>query len=382
VAKLSLILTQEQSLLQESAASFARDMRDLRGLRRRRDGVQDSVGDPSLWQQIVDLGWPAIPFDESFGGLGLGYAELGIVMEEMGRHLLHTPMLSSVVMFGGIVSKAGTQRQKEMILPGVCDGSRLGTFAYQESARHNPYAVSTRLVQDGDGYRLSGQKRLVLDGGAASDYVVLARESGESADRDGLVLVMIPADDERVVVRNQQLLDGRSVANISFHNVAVSEDQLLGNRDDVPDIVDDIFAKTAVILSAEMTGGIQSTFEMTLKYLKTREQFGSKIGSFQGLKHRAARWFCELELSKAIVLEALRAIDSDSEEMIKLASVCKARVSDTYHLSGKEGIQMHGGIGVTDEHDVGLYMKHGWVTEILFGDSLYHRLKFAGAQGY
>ena len=135
-------------------------------------------------------------------------------------------------------------------------------------------------------------------------------------------------------------------------------------------------------LSAEMLGGAQTAFEMTLEYLKVREQFGAKIGSFQGLKHRASRWFCEIELSKSIVLKALRAIDSDDPKKDKIAHACKARLSSSFHLSGIEGVQMHGGIGVTDEHDIGLYMKRARVTELLLGDEAFHREKFAALSGY
>ncbi len=194
--------------------------------------------------------------------------------------------------------------------------------------------------------------------------------------------MLVPADSDGIELENYLLIDGRSASNVHFREVVVEDDWLLTGVGPVASVLDQVFDRAAVALSSEMLGGIQSVFDMTIEYLKVREQFGAKIGSFQGLKHRAARWFCEVELSKAIVLKALRAIDDNSSETLQIASACKARLSDTAQLSGREGIQMHGGIGVTDEHDVGLFMKHGRVAEMMFGDSRFHQLRFASSNGY
>jgi alkylation response protein AidB-like acyl-CoA dehydrogenase len=229
---------------------------------------------------------------------------------------------------------------------------------------------------------LKGRKVLVPDGHAADAVVVVARTSGAAGDRSGLTLFIVEPATPGVKVHRNLLLDSRVAANIDLQDVRVGADAVVGKVDQGADVLDQVLAEAAAALSADMLGGIQQTFDITLEYLKVREQFGAKIGSFQGLKHRAARWFCEKELSRSIVLQTLRALDDKADNALQLASVCKARLSDTARLSGKEGIQMHGGIGVTDEHDIGLYMKRGRVSEMLFGDAAYHRNRFAELRGY
>ena len=183
-------------------------------------------------------------------------------------------------------------------------------------------------------------------------------------------------------IANNLLLDSTPSANITFKGVRISPEDVLGEIGDASEVLDEVYARAAIALSADMLGGIQSAFDMTLEYLKVREQFGAKIGTFQGLKHRAGRWFCEVELSRAIVLKALRSVDSASSDLARVSNACKARCTATYQLSGKEGIQMHGGIGVTDEHDIGLYFKRARVTEILLGDASFHTDQFATASRY
>jgi alkylation response protein AidB-like acyl-CoA dehydrogenase len=379
---MNLLLTEEQQLLKDSATGFATAQRDLNKLRRSRSNATTPQFDAAQYQQMVDLGWTAIVFPEDLGGLGLGYAELGIVLEELGRHLIHSPLLSSVVLGGSTLLLGGSDAQKSAVIPKICDGSQTLSLAYQESQRHAPYAIDTRLVSQGSGYSLTGDKQLVVDGGTADLLLVVARSSGQAGDRDGLSIVMVDPRAKGVSVKNNLLLDGSRSANVTFDNVSINPDAVLGSIGDAADVYDEVMLRAAAAVSADMVGGIQYAFETTMEYLKVREQFGVKIGTFQGLKHRAARWFCEVELSKSIVLQALRAIDDQDENRAKIVSACKARTSKTYHLAGNEGIQMHGGIGVTDEHDIGLYMKRARVTEILFGDATFHRSRFASLSGY
>jgi alkylation response protein AidB-like acyl-CoA dehydrogenase len=309
-------------------------------------------------------------------------AELGVVLEELGRGLVVLPIVSSVVLGGGALRLGGSEVLKKSWLPRVCEGSAILTMAAQETARHDPYVVSTNATGQGGTFVLNGRKVLVPDGHAADAIVVVARTSGKIRERSGLTLFLVEAGTPGLTVHRNLLLDSRVAANIEFRDVQVSDAAIIGEVGQGAEILDQVLAEAAVALSADMLGGIQQTFDITLEYLKVREQFGAKIGSFQGLKHRAARWFCEKELSKSIVLQALRALDDKADNALQLASVCKARVSDTARLSGKEGVQMHGGIGVTDEHDIGLYMKRGRVSEMLFGDAAFHRNRFAELKGY
>jgi alkylation response protein AidB-like acyl-CoA dehydrogenase len=292
------------------------------------------------------------------------------------------PLLSSVVFAGSAVALGGNDAQRKALLPGVCDGTWLMALAYQEGARHDPYAIATAATEDGDGYRLSGRKVLVLGGESASMLVVAARTGGTTGEREGLTLFLVAPDAAGLTLKRNVLLDSRTAVNIELDNVRVESDSVLGAPGSGADLLDEVFARSAVALSAEMLGGIQESFERTVEYLKERDQFGVKIGTFQGLKHRAARWFCEVELTRSIVMDALRAIDEQPERAAMLASACKARASDTYRLSGKEGIQMHGGMGVTDEADIGFFMKRARVSELLLGDSTFHRNRFAELGGY
>jgi len=379
---MSLILTEEQELLRDSAASFVADKCSVNQLRNLRQQTEGAGFDKEIWRQVVELGWPAIPFTEEYGGLGLGYAELGIVFEELGKQLVVHPLLSSVVLGGGAIAIGGSDEQKRAILPGICQGSVLTTLAYQETARHDPYHVETSATKTGDKFTLSGRKVLVLDGCSADHIVVLARTSGKSRNRNGLTLFLVPATTPGLHAKRNVLLDSRSASTIELKDVTVDANAVIGTVDQAADILDEVLDNAAVVLSAEMLGGIQQSFDTTLEYLKTREQFGALIGSFQALKHRAARWFCEVELTRSIVLKALRALDDKSEKSRQLASAAKARASDTFFRSGKEGIQMHGGIGVTDEYDIGFYFKRARVTQMLFGDSGFHRDAFAAIKGF
>jgi acyl-CoA dehydrogenase len=377
-----LVLNEEQQLLQDSARDFATNRCEIDWLRKVRSD-SDTIGyDTEVWQQMVELGWTAIPFAEDVGGLGLGYAEVGVVLEELGRRLAVTPYLSSVVLGGGVVDLGGSDAQRLAILPGVCEGTTLLAFAYQETQRHEPYVVTTTAQQSGDGYLLAGRKVLVLDGAAADQLIVLARTSGGSEDRNGLTLFLVDPKAAGVEVTRGLLLDSRSAAHLTLDNVSVGADAVIGSVDGAADVIDEVFDRAAVALSAEMLGGVQESFERTVEYLKEREQFGAKIGTFQGLKHRAARWFCEVELTRAIVAQALRAIDDKDAKRAELASTCKARASDAFRQSGQEGIQMHGGMGVTDEADIGLFLKRARVSELLLGDSAFHRARFAQLRGF
>jgi alkylation response protein AidB-like acyl-CoA dehydrogenase len=382
----SLVLSEEQQLLQDSARDFVADqfsIDSLRQLRDKRDDAGFALGfDKAAWKQMAELGWAGITIPEEHGGAELGLAELGVLLEELGRKLVVTPLVSTLVAGAGCLLEGGTAEQQAAILPGVCEGDLLLALALQETARHAPYAVSTTARADGDGFVLDGSKTLVLDGVAADQLIVVARTSGASGERSGLSLFLVDANAKGLTRTATFLMDSRTTADLTFDGVKVGKDALIGTLDAGADVLDPVIDRVATALSAEMMGGVQDAFERTIQFLKDREQFGVKIGTFQGLKHRAARWFCEVELSKSIVLKTLRAHDAGDTEVAKLSSVCKARLSDTFRYSGEEGIQMHGGVGVTDEEDIGFYMKRARVSELLFGDASFHRDRFASLQSF
>jgi len=380
----SLVLTEDQEDIRRTARAFVQERAPVTHFRALRD-AGDALGfSRDLWRDLAQLGLSGMAVPEAYGGGGLGFAELGLVLEELGRNLVPTPFLSTVVLATGAVLRAGSEAQRKDILPGVCSGERLLAFAHDEGTRHAPWRVATRAERTPGGYRLVGEKSFVLDGHVADTLVVVARTDGAQDDaRDGLTLLLVPRDAAGVTVQRLETIDSRNLARVRFEGVAVAEAAVLGKPGEAAAVVEAVLDRGAVALAAEMFGGLCEAFERTVAYLKVRKQFGVAIGSFQALKHRAAHMFCEVELARSIVLESLRALDDDSRTDVSLlASTAKARVSDTYMLVASEAIQMHGGIGVTDELDIGLYYKRARVAAMTLGEASYHRDRFARLKGY
>jgi len=374
-----LVLNEEQNMLRDAAKDFCTNNAPITQLRTLRDEKSDQGYDGATWQQMVDLGWAGITIPEDFGGLGFGYLGMGVVMEECGRTLTASPLFSTAVLGASAILHGGTDEQKNELLPLVASGELLLSLAMEESAHHNPYGISTTAEKNGNDYQLSGNKTFVLDGHIANKVIVVARTSGKDDEREGLSLVLVDADASGMKITRTIMADSRNAANISLDKV---EGVLLGEEGKGADVLDSVLDTGRILLSAEMLGGVQECFERTIEYLKVREQFGVPIGSFQGLKHRAAQMFCEVELSKSVVLEALSALDEDAEEIAELASLVKSRLNDTYNLVSSEGVQMHGGIGMTDEYEIGFFMKRSRVCEHALGNSAFHRDRYGLIQGY
>ena len=374
-----LVLNEEQNMLKDAAKDFCTNNTPIIQLRRLRD-VQDALGfDKDTWQQMVELGWAGITIPEDFGGLGFGYMGMGVVMEECGRTLTASPLLSTAVLGACALTEGGSDDLKAELLPKVAGGELLLALALEESPHHNPYNVAATAESSGGGYKVSGSKKFVLDGHVADKIIVVARSEGSSGDRDGLTLVLVDRESNGVSVTRTIMADSRNAANIEFDGV---EGVLLGESGRGADVLDKVLDAGRILLSAEMLGGLQECFERTVEYLKVREQFGVPIGSFQALKHRAAQMFCEVELSKSVVLDALSALDDDRDDLAEMASLAKSRLNDTYNLVSSEGVQMHGGIGMTDEHEIGFFMKRSRVCEHSFGNSAFHRDRYGTLQGY
>ena len=379
---MALIWTEDQELLREVARGFLDENAPISELRRLRDDVDPDGFSRPLWKEMAELGWAGIPFDEAYGGAGLGYTELGVVFQECGRTLAATPLVGSVLLGGSAIALGGDDTQREAILPPLCAGERLLAAALQEGAHHAPYHVSTRAEPDGDGWTLNGRKTFVIDGHVADQIIVSARVSGEPGDRDGLALFIVDGGASGLTRSRRIMVDGRNAAELTLNDVQLPKEAALGTPGLGADILDPLFDRAAACMAAEMLGGIETAFDKTLEYLKVREQFGVPIGSFQALKHRAAKMFIEVELSKSVVLEALQSIDDQHAETARNVSVAKAKVSQTAALVSNEGVQMHGGIGVTDEEDIGLFLKRARVQQRTFGDEEFHRDRFAGLAGY
>jgi acyl-CoA dehydrogenase len=379
---MSLVPTQEQEMLRKTAREFVTEQTPVKHLRALRDSKDELGYSAEVWKRMGELGWTGISLPEEYGGSGLGYAELGIVLEECGRTLTPEPLLASVVLGAEAVALAGSDEQKRELLPQVCSAERTLALAFQESGRFHPYRVAATAVATDSGYRISGAKHFVLNGHAADMLIVVARTSGGEFDRDGLSLLLVDPRAAGVEVTRTFMVDSRNSARVVLSGVEVPRERLLGVADDGAAVLDPLFDRATAAVCAEMLGSASEAFERSVEYLKTREQFGVRIGTFQALKHRAALMFCELELSRSIVADVLNAIDEGREELPTLVSTAKARLSDTASLVSREAIQMHGGIGMTDEEEIGFFLKRARTAELFLGDSRFHRDRFARLQGF
>jgi alkylation response protein AidB-like acyl-CoA dehydrogenase len=379
---MGLALSEDQLILRDVARSFFDEKSPVARMRKLRD-EQDATGfTRALWKEMGELGWIGIPFAEELGGAGMGHAELGVVLEACGRVLAPEPFLSTVLLGATAIALGGSEPLQKELLTDVCAGDRILALALQERGRFAPYAIETTATRDGGGYRIRGEKLFVLDGHVADQIVVATRTSGSPGDRDGLSLFVLDANTEGVSVQRTLLVDGRGAARVRFEDAAVDGARILGGVDVGAEVLDTVLDRATIGLSSEMLGTFEEAFERTLTYLKTREQFGVKIGTFQGLRHRAAHMFSELEFTRSVVRNARSAIDEGRDDVSQCASAAKARCSDAAVLIGGEALQMHGGIGMTDEEEIGLFAKRLKAAEVTLGDASYHRDRFASLRGY
>ncbi len=378
-----LVLTEDQELLAQTARDFVRTNAPVSRLRALRE-AQDSVGfSRDVWQEMAQLGWAGILVSEAYGGAGMGLADLAVVLEAVGRNLAPEPFLSTVLLGGQLLAHAGSPEQKQAWLPGIAMGAKILALAYQEArSRYDLNRVTTQATAEGDAWRLSGEKIQVLDGQNADALIVSARTAGGDNDLDGVTLFLIALDMPGVALIPQARVDSRAAALVTLDGVKVGAESIVGTVGHGFQTLSHIVDLATVGLCAEMLGGMSQIFDDTLAYLKTREQFGVVIGSFQALKHRAAKVFMEIELCRSAVMTAANAADAGESDLALLASLAKARCSDAFILATNEGVQMHGGIGMTDEHDAGLYMKRARAAEMTFGDAAWHRDRWARLRGY
>lgn len=380
---MALVLDADQQMLKQAARDFVKKESPVSRVRKLRDERHPEGFSRAMWRKMAELGWQGIVVPAEYGGLGMGMTELACVLEECGRNLVPEPLVSTLGLGTSAILLGGTEAQKSELLPRVADGSLILTVAYQErGSRFAPSRVEAKAMRRGDGVVLSGEKVLVLDGHAADSFIVSARTSGAAADRQGVSLFLVPRGAPGVDVVRQSTLDLRGAAIVKLRDVELPISARVGEDGGGVALLEATLDRATAALSAEMLGGMQAAFEMTLEYLKTRKQFGVLIGTFQALKHRAAEVFVEIELARSAVLGACDALDRGAREASSLVSAAKARCSDAAMLAGYEGVQMHGGIGMTDEHDIGLYLKRARAAEMTFGDAAYHRDRFAALSGF
>ena len=376
------VLTEEQSLLRDAARTWTQEKSPVSAFRKVRDAGAELGYDPAAFAEMAAMGWTGVIIPEEYGGSDFGYLSLGLVLEETGRTLTASPLVATALAAASAIVLGGSPGQKQAWLPKIAAGEAVATLAVDEAPHHAPEKVALAARRDGDGYRLSGVKTFVLEGMAADLFVVSARTAGKSGDVDGITLFLVDADAPGLSRRALKLADSRGAAVVTFDEVQLGPEARLGEEGKGWDLLEKTLDRARAGLAAEMLGSAVQAFETTLDYLKTRVQFGQVIGAFQALQHRAAKMFTDLELARSCVEAALTAIDNDSPDAPELVSLAKAKVGDTLHLVSNEMVQMHGGIGMTDAHDAGLYLKRARATEVTFGGQAYHRDRYARLQGY
>ena len=374
---MQLVLSEDQEFIAKTAEDFVAEKSPISRVRELRDSA-DAVGfSRELWKEMADLGWAGIPFAEELGGADLGMAEFVTVLEALGRTLAPEPFLSTVLLAGQALRLGGSESQQKDWLPGLIAGEKILAVAYQErNSRYDLAAVETKAEPDGDGFLLSGEKIQVLDGHVADAIILSARTAG------GVSLFLVPKSAPGVEITRQSRVDCRNAAIVKLEGVSVAKSDLVGGIGAGGDLLEQVVDLATVGLCAEMLGGMSEALDQTLEHLKTRVQFDVPIGSFQALKHRAADMFIEVELCRSAVMAAARAVDEEREDVRKLISLAKARCSEAFVLITNEAVQMFGGVGMTDEYDIGFYMKRARAAEMTFGDAAWHRDRWARLSGY
>jgi len=374
-----LILTEEQTMLQEAADGFLNEHAPIAHFRKLRDDRDPDGVSRDLWRAFGEMGFAGVIIPEAHGGLGLGAVEAGVIAESLGRTLTPSPFMGSAVLSARVLSDAGSATQQAW-LPRIAAGEAIVSLAVDEGAKHAPSKIATRAERSGNGFRLNGAKGFVLDGHVADALIVVARTE------EGTTLFLVDPKAAGVEIERTVMVDAHNAARVTLMDVAVDADAVIGEVGGGDALLDGALTLGRACAASTLTGAGDQAFKVTLEYLRTRKQFGKLIGEFQALQHRAAHLFTELELARAATLGALQAIDAGRDDAALSASlaagIAKAKAGRVAELAVQEAVQMHGGVGMTDEFDVGLFMKRVRVLNELLGDAGFHAERLAAAQGF
>ena len=379
---MKLVLSEEEQFLKDTAKNFADERSPISHFRSLRDNNDPKLWDKDIWSEMVKLGWPGILIPEEFGGSNFGVTGIGVILQECAKTLTPSPLFATGVLGAYAITQFGNDDQKSNYLPKIVSGEITTALAIDETSHHEPSKTEMTAKKNDSNFILNGKKIFVIDGASADILIVLARTSGVKGDSTGLSLFILNSNTSGIETKKLDMADSRNYANISFNEVIIDESSLLGDLETAGETVESILDIGRIAMSAEMLGNAESAFEITLDYLKQRKQFGALIGSFQALQHRAAEMFCEIELTKSSVMAAMRAADENSNELQRLSSLSKTMAGETLYLVSNEAIQMHGGIGVTDEYDIGFFLKRARVAEQIFGSAKYHTERYANLSGF
>jgi alkylation response protein AidB-like acyl-CoA dehydrogenase len=379
---MALILNEEQMMVRDNARAFLAAKGPLSHLRKLRDAHDPDGFSRALWKAFAEMGFCGILVPEALGGSGLGYVEAGVIMGEIGRNLTPSPFLATALLGATTLLREPNSARNSELLPKLAAGDLLVALAVDERQKHAPQATALQAERSGNGFRLSGEKCFVVDGHVADLFIVTARSAGSPGETDGLTLFLVDAKAKGVDIERTIMVDAHNAARISFDRVAVDADAVIGEVDHGWPVLETVLNVGRAAVAAELTGLGEEVFRRTLAYLKDRKQFGHPIGSFQALQHRAAHLFTELEITQAAVLKALQVLDADLDHAAMVVSIAKARAGASATLAVQEAVQMHGGIGMTDEFDIGFFMKRARVGQELFGDAGFHADRLARLQNY
>lgn len=376
-----LYLNDDQKMLQDSAADFMKTEGGVAHFREFRDKNCKDGFSHALWKQFAEMGFTGILIDEEEGGLGLGHAEAGVVLEEIGRNLTPSPFLTTAVA-GVEALNAGGKALRDKYFPGIIAGETVLSLAIDEGAKHRPDQIAMAATREGNGFKLDGKKQFVVQGGSADALIVVARTSGSAGDEKGLTLFAVDTDAKGLTRDNVRLVDSAVAAHVEFDGVIVDADAVIGEVDEGDMVMKRLLNAGRTGAAAETLGVGTGAMDITVDYIKGRKQFDTTIGSFQALQHRAAHLYSEMEIARATVLKAQQLLDEGAKSAELMVSVAKAKVGRATSLSVKEGVQMHGGVGMTDEYDIGLYMKRDRALQEFLGDANYHTNLVAEMHGY
>lgn len=377
---MTFILTAEQREVRDVADRYFSERAPVAILRSLRDSAREPRYSEEIWQQLRELGFIAAAVPEAYGGIGTGFAALGRILIAAGRSLAPTPLFATGILGAGAIELCGSEAQRAEWLPAIAEGRITFALAHEEKGYHAPDRIEATARPTTGGYVLEGRKAFVIDGDFADAVLMLAMLDLGSSRKPALFFVERGAPGLTTIP--VQLTDSRSHAHLAFDELTVPLSALLGDGENMADRLDALMDRARICTAAEMLGMAQELFDRTLDYLRQREQFGVKIGSFQALKHRAARLFVELELTKSVVMAALAALDAGAPDLPALAALAKTRANDSLETISNEAIQMHGGVGVTDELDLGLFLKRARVLMQSFGSSRWLRARYATIEGF
>ena len=377
-----LVLSDEQIMLRDNARGFLSKKAPIAHLRQLRDTHDADGFSRPLWKDFVEMGWAGILVPQEYGGLGLGHVEAGVVMEELGRTLTPSPFLSTAILAASALARAGNEKQKSEYLSRIVAGDLIGTLAIDEGAKHRPDKTAMKATRSGNGFALNGAKTFVLDGHVANLFIVAARTAGSPGETKGVTLFLVDSTAKGIRAERTPMVDTHNAARVTFDNVNVGAHHVLGKVDAGWDALEGTLNVGRAAVAAELMGAADEAFTRTVAYLRERKQFGRLIGEFQALQHRAAYLYCELEVSRSAVLKALQMLDESFESAGAIVSIAKAKAGQSATLAVQEAVQMHGGIGMTDEFDIGLFMKRVRVGQELFGDANFHADRLARLNRY